>query len=325
MKLHHRRLGTWALIAFWSLLPTFGLADSIFERLDHRRIPSGVRVPAVLSETVGVDPYNADCEVRALRVFFYSPEDSDVSSSDFGFLVPKNRRHVPAIAILPNSIGTTMVEGDLAGAFCRSGFAVAFPDGKRGMPETLAEAGAFVRTEIILTRTLIDYLQTVPEVNRDRIGVAGVSYGAIMSGILLGVEPRIQAAMLLAGGADIPQIMSQSQDSAVREFRETQMRANHIRTPAELLAALRQNIPYDALDPALAPALKRQRDRVLQYTVDGDTFVPTTNQEQLWQALGQPRRVVLRPAMGGHVGAILGVINSRLDEVASFFHARLDR
>ena len=49
----------------------------------------------------------------------------------------------------------------------------------------------------------IDFLSSLPEIDPDRIGYVGHSYGATTGGILAGVEPRIRAFVLMAGHAQV--------------------------------------------------------------------------------------------------------------------------
>ena len=49
-------------------------------------------------------------------------------------------------------------------------------------------------------RQALDWLTKRPEINKDRIGLLGYSMGAFQGSILMGVEPRFQAATLCVGG-----------------------------------------------------------------------------------------------------------------------------
>ena len=49
-------------------------------------------------------------------------------------------------------------------------------------------------------RQALDWLGTRPEINKSRIGLLGYSMGAFQGSILMGVEPRFQAATLCVGG-----------------------------------------------------------------------------------------------------------------------------
>lgn len=60
----------------------------------------------------------------------------------------------------------------------------------------------FIYTVLDIRRG-IDLLSSLPEIDPDRIGFVGHSYGATTGGILAGVEPRIRAFVLMAGHAQV--------------------------------------------------------------------------------------------------------------------------
>ena len=324
MRLRLGTLSTLSIALFWAA--SAFATDSIFELLDHHRVPSGVRVPAVQKDyDLGDDPFNANCAVRALRVHFYSPEDRGLAHADFGYLMPKGARNVPVVMILPNTHGATAVEGDIAGALCRSGFAVTFPDGKRGFPDDMSETNAYLRTEVIIVRTLLDFISREPEIDENKVGVAGVSYGALVTASLIGVDNRIKAAMILGGGADLPLILATSDNDVVTQFRNQEMRKHHLATAADYQAALRKIITVDGSNPELN--LRSKSGQVLQYIIEGDKTVPESTQRQLWELLGKPKMIELQGGAFGspHVSAIVSVVRKRLDEVVGFFESQLLR
>jgi dienelactone hydrolase len=55
---------------------------------------------------------------------------------------------------------------------------------------------------IVELRRAVDLLQSMPEVDDDRIGFVGYSAGARSGAILAGVEPRIRAFVFMSGGED---------------------------------------------------------------------------------------------------------------------------
>lgn len=71
-----------------------------------------------------------------------------------------------------------------------------------GTLRTSVVRDAYIRTVIDLRRGL-DLLQTLPEVDAERIGFVGHSYGATWGGVLAGVETRIKAYVLMAGYAQV--------------------------------------------------------------------------------------------------------------------------
>jgi hypothetical protein len=61
-----------------------------------------------------------------------------------------------------------------------------------------------LRQAVLDTRRGLDYLQKRPDIDSSRMGVAGISLGGILSGVVAGVDPRIKVVLTLVGGADFP-------------------------------------------------------------------------------------------------------------------------
>jgi dienelactone hydrolase len=65
---------------------------------------------------------------------------------------------------------------------------------------TMVQSGGWAQSVVDMRRGL-DYCATRDDLDMERIGYMGVSMGAIMGGVLCGVEERIDAAVLLLGGS----------------------------------------------------------------------------------------------------------------------------
>ena len=76
----------------------------------------------------------------------------------------------------------------------------AYPEfGERAMKMTAADLrNMFVQTAMNIRRGL-DLIQSRPDVDAKRIGYVGHSFGALLGGVLSGVEKRIKAYVLMAG------------------------------------------------------------------------------------------------------------------------------
>jgi dienelactone hydrolase len=55
--------------------------------------------------------------------------------------------------------------------------------------------------DVVAVRRAVDLLQSLPRVDRRRIGYTGFSAGARLGAILAGVEPRLRALVLMSGGS----------------------------------------------------------------------------------------------------------------------------
>jgi len=120
--------------------------------------------------------------------------------------------------------GSRDTRPELAAAYSLSGAVViaisapfARPDGPRERPITLTEQDRAEQIQLIVDlRRAVDYLQAHPQVDADRIGYVGVSYGAAMGGLLAGVEHRVAAYALTVGDGGLVAHLSGAEDR-VRE------------------------------------------------------------------------------------------------------------
>lgn len=97
-------------------------------------------------------------------------------------------------------------------AILRSGRAVIFPVYKStyergdGMETDIASETAVWRDHVVMwskdASRAIDYAETRPELDHNKIAYYGVSWGAVMGAIIPAVEPRIKVNVLALGGLD---------------------------------------------------------------------------------------------------------------------------
>ncbi|HEX8236803.1 MAG TPA: dienelactone hydrolase family protein [Abditibacteriaceae bacterium] len=85
-----------------------------------------------------------------------------------------------------------------------------------GEPQVLRDS---IIESIQDVRRALDLLVAQPEVDATRIGLMGYSLGAIMGSITTAVEPRIDTAVLIVGGADWKTLLTQSQERDAAKWR----------------------------------------------------------------------------------------------------------
>jgi len=127
----------------------------------------------------------------------------------------------------------------------------------------------------------VDLLQSFPEVDPQKIGAAGVSLGAIMTANACGHDPRIQRAMLILGGGNLPAII----DTNVRETRDL-YRFLEQSTPEnreQLLVELRR---YDPLTHAPAMAKLAAAGKFAMINAAEDNVIPPACSRELAAAVG---------------------------------------
>ena len=139
---------------------------------------------------------------------------------------------------------------------------------------------------VIDIRRLVDWAHTRPEVDTQRIALIGFSMSAIVGSVALTNDPRIDAGVLVVGGADLHEVLA-SCNGRIRRTRERLLERFDwsVEDYKEQLKA-----PLAAINPARF-AGRLDPDRVLVIEAAADSCIPASARERFWQAMGRPERV----------------------------------
>jgi len=135
---------------------------------------------------------------------------------------------------------------------------------------------------VIDLRRAVDYLETRPEIDVNKIGYVGGSMGGILGAIFIGVEPRIKAAVLIVAGGNMSLMIRESQHYTMSAVRE------HLQ---------KEGISYEELQRILDPIdpinfIKYFSPRPVAFHLGKyDTIVPAEAGRQLYEAAGEPKWV----------------------------------
>ena len=198
---------------------------------------------------------------------------------------------VPGVVVLPPS-GSDADDPNLrrmGEALAGQGIACAIMDlpyhGRRRLPgvaPAVPYIGADVATAVRAFKqsasdvsTVATWLTTQPNVDAGRLGVVGISLGAIVTHLAMGQDSRLRAGVAILGGGDLPDLS---------------------RTSA--LVRLQRHFYPVPLDPATLPGLgvvdpltyanRNRPRRVLMIEAARDLLVPPRDALELWEALGRP-------------------------------------
>ncbi len=206
---------------------------------------------------------------------------------------------VPCLVILHGLGGSKEIMSGMALAAAKFGYASLVIDeygqGERGPLKTAEGSQAqqlatTVAQTAVDVRRGIDYLATRPDISARRIGLAGVSLGAIIGTVASGVEPRIKAAVLISGGGDWGLILKTlSSRNATVGGRDTSAFKKIDFAALNVLLA-----PEDPLTfaPHIAPR------PILMLGGRKDTTIVPQAQTELFDAAKQPKQIVWYPQYG---------------------------
>jgi hypothetical protein len=122
------------------------------------------------------------------------------------------------------------------------------------------------------------WLQQRKEVDGQRLGIIGVSLGAIASALAAGVDPRFNRAALILGGGNPGDIVWHAPETALvrRRLQETGQTLEKVREIAR------------GVDPVVF-AHRVDRRHVLMINAMKDKTIPRECTVALWEAFGKPR------------------------------------
>ena len=279
----------------------------------HYRLNSSARPPRALPESLAVGRAhslsNAPAELnwleeasptyRLAQVKLLAPVAAATTNKtlELEYYVPRTTSGgpVPAIIILPVSAGEHYpLERHFARYFTRRGYAavIVHRESERD-PQTGEQVNELLEQSIFDNRFVIDWLERLPELDANRIGVLGTSMGAIKGALLAPVDSRVKASVLGLVGGDVPYILTYSQEGGLRGggivgHRNAYLMKHHVRLE-EFKKRLEETVTYDPLlfAPAVDPV------KVLLFLGALDTIVPFKKGLELRRAMGKPETVIM--------------------------------
>lgn len=234
-------------------------------------------------------------------------------------LVPAGSRF-PVVFILPPVVGETPLDGALALNLCTNGIGAYIlnvlndPTPQEQVQNLNTHEDGLIRAEFALGKFL-ELFASDPEVS-GQYGILGASLGGIISSYLFGVEPRLKAGVLLAAGGNIAEILTNSQQTAVKKLRQS--RKDSFSLPDDLAY---ENLvrPFITREPLIfAPNILA--GSVLMFIMKFDRDVPTKNQRELSESIQGESLIELNNT---HIPGIIEASTVFQDEIIKFLQEKL--
>jgi dienelactone hydrolase len=143
----------------------------------------------------------------------------------------------------------------------------------------------FVAT-VVDIRRLVDWAETQPHIDRERIGLIGFSMSALVASVTIAHEPRLAAGILVMGGADLHEILAAC-DHEIEDARE-----RILEQLGWSLDQFKRALQHElaGINPARFAGMA-DPSRVLIIEAAKDTCVPKSARDRLWHAFGRPERI----------------------------------
>jgi hypothetical protein len=248
-----------------------------------------------------------DLEIFLIKLESINPVDHSPLITEFFWyrskLVGKPKPR-PLIIISPPIMGVDPLEKLIAVAFTRNDpfyntFIIKYDESINDKSRPISAISNSFLKSTTQARILLDFAQTQKEfIDDTKMACYGMSLGGIMSALLLEVDSRIKAAIIIVGGGNFSEILAHSEQFIVKGYREARMKAENIKSIEELIKKVRESILFDPL----FFASKRAARDVFMVMADYDKAVPSKNQLELWLAFGKPERIIFNQ---GHFQTML--------------------
>jgi hypothetical protein len=249
-----------------------------------------------------------------------NPINGELLTIQVHFFENVKKGRLPLLVIVPPINGVSSREKNVSEHFIDQGYHAIVIEPVKNIADYSVPIADFQKNLLCFVsavRSTIDVFEQKEEVDPRNIFIWGASMGAIHSSIVVSVDPRINAAILIVGGTSIADIVTDSRQRHVVRYKNERIGSEHLASFEDFRVKLKECITVDvshfsqsrkATDLFFVVALK-------------DKSVPTRNQLELVSAFGEGSKVVRYNC--GHVKALLRTHLRHLDQFSDFTNSKL--
>ena len=187
----------------------------------------------------------------------------------------------------------------------------ALPGGFRDLEKNPALFVGLIPQAVADVRRTVDLLASRPEVDPDRIGIAGISLGGLIAARAAAEEPRLSRAAFILAGGDLPEIISTAHETrGLSSFIKSLPKAER----ASIETAIKD---ADPLTHARKLHKRGTSGNILMINAASDEVIPPQCTKKLASEIGMAERVHWLDGLG-HYTAI-AELPSILRQTVSFF------
>ena len=253
-------------------------------------------------------------QVQKLRLPASLKTDLKQAEYNLFYYRPKGQGPFPGVVILPITRGDYYTQ-NFAVYLAERGYACLRFESTKNFTDdsykTLESAERRLRHYVIDVRRGIDWLSTQKEVDPHRLGIMGISLGAIVASVVMEADSRIQAGVFLLGGADLAGIIDTSEENSLIKFRQRVMTHEGLGEQKFRDAAARMLKPVDPL----SYAQRLNPHKILMINGYFDRVIRREYVKAFWEASGHPDLVFIPT---GHYSAGFLVAYARAKMAAHF-------
>ena len=268
-----------------------------------------ISLPKSIKSQYIYTPYQGGCRVSVIedkgsyifkKITFPSANDTMMGSKiRLEYLDPKGDDKVPVIIILPVLKGASSIIKDFAQFYAKNGYAALIVNRKKRYlkDHDLTRVNDILQEIVINHRQVLDWIETQPDLDAERIGVFGISLGGIKGALISQLDKRIRASVIAMGGGDLPYVLAYSKEGTVEKKRNDYIKQNDL-TVEEFHDILKQRITCDPMH--YAPYMDARNTMMILALFD--QCVPFRKGQELRDRMGKPETIYL---FSGHYTSLL--------------------
>ena len=308
---------------------TVGLATTVLVSMSgctsvqglERPYPVALTMPPAVAERFEYEAGEVSAELSPVREnatyrVFDGKFDPGIAGSDddtpitFEYYEQVAKDKAPVVLVLPILNGQKQVVRPFATYFADNGYNAVIVDTvqRKTLLEDMLQPEEAIRRTTIRHRRVLDWIGTMPNIDRDKVAVFGASLGGFNALFVSAADARVSASALALVAGDLPFVLTNSSEGKIIDAADGAMEA--LQTDRE---GLRQYLQEHIRSDPLSLARYIDPERVLLVLAKFDDAVHYEKQLELQQAMGNPESITLPT---GHVttAAYLFYLRSRVLE-----------
>jgi hypothetical protein len=249
--------------------------------------------PIAFEESLLPPEVEGDVEARTRAHFVVHqlslPSSADSAESvEFEYYDVDGDDRTPVVVLLPVFNGQLKIPRFFARYFANHGWAAVVVTRGRDPLDALTAPEHAVQGNLQSYRRVLDWIEHEPELDATRIGVLGVSLGAMDAVMLTAFDRRVNSLVIAMAGGDFSYLLTNT--NYRRVTRTIDDMAAELGTSREaVVARLDASIKLDPL--ALAPYV--DAERVFMVLTRTDAIIPFEAQQLLRATMGSPEALYL--------------------------------
>jgi len=227
----------------------------------------------------------------------------------------------PVIFVLPSIMGESALERSMARRLCHRRIGAVILDIVKEAPFEEQVRNLYFQDQMMIRalhsfKHILKQIKRHPEVS-GRIGILGISQGALASAYISGSVREIDTTVLIVGAGNIQGVLTYSQNKDIEAIRVARMAHYKLETDEQYRALIRKKTPHDPL----TVAARIRPDSTYFFIATEDTTVPTEYQRELVDKIKGAKIFEMKAS---HIGAILKTVSFNSNLIFDFYADQLD-